>query len=110
MCYIVRYCILLLVACPSNISHGIIWDGQSENTTTFKRCSELHRNFRSGTYASRKCNEIGEWENVNLTDCTMYVSSDSVVVAQATFTPANLSIIIKFNSSVSSYSFVRINS
>lgn len=90
-----------LVACTSDISHGLIWEGQSENTTTFKRCSELHRNFRSGTRASRKCNAKGEWENVNLTDCTMYAYTDPVVVAQATITPANQSVIVTFNASVS---------
>ena len=36
----------------------------------------------------------------------MYVSSDSVVVAQATFTPVNLSTIIAFNASVSMHNYV----
>ena len=86
------------------MSHGLIWKDQSEDTTTFIRCSELHSNFRSGTYASRKCS--GEWGNVNLTDCTMYAYTDPVVVTQATITPANWSAVFIFNASVSNQLFI----
>ena len=99
MYYIER--VIFLVACLSSISHGLIWDNQSADTTSFKRCSDLHYNFRSRVYASRKCSPNGEWQDVDLTNCTMHLYSDTVLVSQATLTPANPFVVSAFNASVS---------
>lgn len=95
------YVFHLLVACLSNYSHGLIWQNQSADTTTFKRCSELHNNFRFGVYASRKCSAEGEWEDVDFSNCTMHLHSDTVIVTQATITPADPSVVITFKALVS---------
>ena len=95
---------VILVACLSSISHGLVWGNQSADTKSFKSCSDLHDNFRSGVFASRKCNADEEWEDVDFTNCTMHLSSDPVVVTQATFTPANQSSIDIFTKLVSKLS------
>jgi len=52
-------------------------------------------------YASRKCSIEGEWEDMDLTSCTMHQYSDPVLITQATIAPANQSVVDIFKAFVS---------
>ncbi|XP_065897877.1 adhesion G protein-coupled receptor L4-like [Dysidea avara] len=71
------------VACLPSIAGGLIWIGQSAGKTSVHRCSDIHHGFRSGVTVSRRCNETGEWEDVDYSSCTTHLSSHSVIVTQA---------------------------
>jgi hypothetical protein len=57
--------------CPVEVSSGIQWPWTLEDTTVSRPCSEAGSMFRTGPKASRRCNNQGEWEEADLTSCTI---------------------------------------
>ena len=53
------------------VSSGIQWPWALENTTVFRPCTEVGSMFHAGPKATRRCNHKGEWENADLTTCTI---------------------------------------
>ena len=47
-------------------------------------CSELHPNFRSGVEIGRQCNNDGNWSPVDMTNCTMFLDSNPVIIVYFT--------------------------
>ncbi|XP_065892012.1 uncharacterized protein [Dysidea avara] len=75
--------------CLPSIAGGLIWDGQSANRTSVRRCSDLHSVFNSGLTVSRRCNEFGIWEDVDFSGCTMKPSMNREVIVDQTELPNN---------------------
>ena len=57
--------------CPVEVNGGIQWPWILEGTTALRLCSDAGPMFRVGPQASRLCNELGEWEEADLTSCTL---------------------------------------
>ena len=57
--------------CPVEVNGGIQWPWTLEGTTAFRPCSEAGSMFRVGPRASRQCDQEGEWEDADLTSCTI---------------------------------------
>ena len=53
------------------VNGGIQWPWTLEGTTAFRPCSEAGSMFRVGPRASRQCDQEGEWEDADLTSCTI---------------------------------------
>ena len=82
-------CISTIADCLPSIAGGLIWDGQSANRTSVRRCSDLHSVFNSGLTVSRRCNEFGIWEDVDFSGCTMKPSMNREVIVDQTELPNN---------------------
>ena len=54
-----------------DLNSGILWPLSVESTTEFIPCTAAGSMFRVGPQASRFCNEQGEWEDPDLTSCTL---------------------------------------
>ena len=78
------YLFPITVDCLPSIAGGLIWDGQSSNRTSFRRCSDLHSVFNPGLTVSRRCNKDGIWEDVNFFGCTMRLSMSRAVIIDET--------------------------
>lgn len=50
------------------------------------RCSAFHSSFRSGVYISRMCNEIGEWDEIDFSSCTMRLDAKPLLVFETNST------------------------
>lgn len=57
--------------CLPEVNSGIQWQQAQENTIVSMPCSSAGSLFRDGPMATRKCNESGEWEEADLTSCTL---------------------------------------
>ena len=57
--------------CPVEVNGGIQWQWTLEGTTVSKPCSDAGSMFRTGPRGSRRCNEEGEWDEADLTSCTL---------------------------------------
>ena len=55
-----------------DLNSGILWPLSVESTTEFIPCTDAGSMFRVGPQASRFCNEQGEWEDADLTSCTLF--------------------------------------
>ena len=53
------------------VNRGIQWQWTLEGNTVSRPCREAGSMFRVGPLASRRCNEQGEWEEADLTSCTL---------------------------------------
>ena len=53
------------------VSSGIQWPFTLEGNTASRPCRDAGPMFRVGPQASRLCNGRGEWENADLTTCTL---------------------------------------
>ena len=58
----------------------IQWPWTLEDTTVSRPCSEAGSMFRAGPKASRRCNNQGEWEEADLTSCTIAEIEDPFVL------------------------------
>ena len=66
-CYMHEY----IGRCPVEVNRGIQWQWTLEGNTVFRPCREAGSMFRVGPLASRRCNEQGQWEEADLTSCTL---------------------------------------
>ena len=57
--------------CPREVNGGIQWPWTPQDTLKEKPCREAGSVFRAGPLATRRCNERGEWEEADLTSCTL---------------------------------------
>lgn len=57
--------------CPLEVNGGILWQRTLQDSVVSKQCHEAGPVFRSGPEATRRCNETGEWEEADLTSCTL---------------------------------------
>ena len=57
--------------CPVEANGGIQWPWTLEGTMASRPCSDAGLMFRVGPRASRLCSEQGEWEEADLTSCTL---------------------------------------
>ena len=78
--YVSTYIFVTLIACQSDFTNGILWNATKRNQTSSLKCSSLHSSFRDGLQITRSCNSDGSWSNVNVVDCTMRITSPSVVI------------------------------
>ena len=53
------------------VNSGIQWPWTLEDTTVSRSCIEAGSMFRAGPKATRRCNNQGEWEEADLTSCTI---------------------------------------
>ena len=53
------------------VNGGIQWQSALEGTTVYRLCSDAGSMFRAGPQASRRCNDQGNWEEADLTSCTL---------------------------------------
>ena len=78
------------------------------NLLVTQPCSELHPNFRSGVEIGRHCNNDGNWSSVDMTNCTMFLNSNPVIVVYFTVIVSDSDMVdsaIIINS-VSSYTYI----
>ena len=54
------------------------------NTLVTQPCSELHPNFRFGVQIGRQCNKDGNWSPFDMTNCTMFLNSNPVIIVHFT--------------------------
>ena len=57
--------------CPVEVNSGIQWPRTLERSTASRPCTEAGSMFRAGPKALRRCNDQGEWEEADLTSCTI---------------------------------------
>lgn len=57
--------------CPVEVQRGIRWPRTLEDNTVSILCTEAGSRFLAGPKASRRCNDQGEWEDADLTSCTV---------------------------------------
>ena len=57
--------------CLPEVNSGIQWQQALESTIVSMPCSDAGSMFRDGPVATRKCNESGQWEDADLTSCTL---------------------------------------
>ena len=53
------------------VNGGIQWQSALGGTTVYKPCSDAGSMFRAGPEASRRCNDRVNWEEADLTSCTL---------------------------------------
>ena len=76
--------ILFNIACANGFSGALFWMNSRTNLLVTQPCSELHPNFRSGVEIGRQCNNDGNWSPVDMTNCTMFLNSNPVIVVYFT--------------------------
>ena len=82
-CY--SYIIFLFYeACANDSSGGLFWINSRKNLLVTQPCSELHPNFRSGVEIGRQCNSDSNWSPVDITNCTMFLKSNPVIIVYFT--------------------------
>ena len=74
----------LYKACGNDFSGALLWINSRENLLVTQPCSELHPNFRSGVQIGRQCNNDGKWSPVDMTNCTMSLNANPVIVVYFT--------------------------
>jgi len=74
----------VVLACTSDFSGALFWNNSRRNLLVTQLCSELHPNFRSGVEIGRQCNNNGNWSPVDMTNCTMFLNSDPVLIVYFT--------------------------
>ena len=67
-------------ACTNDFSGALFWINSRTNLLFTQPCSELHPNFRSGVQIGRQCNNDGNWSPVDMTNCTMFLNSNPVII------------------------------
>ena len=83
--YICLQCILRFdKACVTDFSGALLWMNSRTNSLVTQPCSDLHPNFRSGVYIGRQCNNDGKWSPVDMTNCTMFLNSNPVIIVYFT--------------------------
>jgi len=71
---------ITFVACQEDFSGGLLWDKSRINTLAAQPCSKLHSSFRSGVNIKRWCQSDGSWSSVGISDCTMFINSNPIVL------------------------------
>ena len=71
-------------ACVTDFSGALLWINSRTNLLVTQPCSELHPNFRSGVQIGRQCNNDGKWLSVDMTNCTMFLNSNPVIIVYFT--------------------------
>ena len=71
-------------ACANEFSGALFWINSRTNLLVTQSCSELHPNFRSGVQIGRQCNNDGNWSPVDMTNCTMFLNSNPVIIVYFT--------------------------
>ena len=71
-------------ACVTDFSGALLWINSRTNLLVTQPCSELHPNFRSGVQIGRQCNSDGNWSPVDMTNCTMFLNSNPVIIVHFT--------------------------
>ena len=74
----------LYEACANDFSGALFWNSSRTNLLVTQPCSELHPSFRSGVQIGRKCNNDGNWSSVDMTNCTMFLNSNSIIIVYFT--------------------------
>ena len=74
----------LYKACANDSSGALFWITSRTNTLVIQPCSELHPNFRSGVQIGRQCNNDGNWSPIDMTNCTMFLNSNPVIIVYFT--------------------------
>ena len=62
------------------VHSGIQWPRTLRDSTVSRACTEATQRFRTGPMASRKCNNQGEWEEADLTPCTIIKVDNSFLL------------------------------
>ena len=71
-------------ACKHDFSEALFWVNSRRGTEVIQPCSHLHPSFRFGVSISRQCQADGSWSPVDLRNCTMFSSSNPVIVVYYT--------------------------
>ena len=71
-------------ACTNDFSGALFWMNSKIDLLVTQPCSELHPNFRSGVQIGRQCNNDGNWSPVDMTNCTMFLNSNPVIIVYFT--------------------------
>ena len=71
-------------ACTNDFSGALFWMNSRTNLLVTQPCSELHPNFRFGVEIGRQCNNDGNWSPVDMTNCTMFLNSNPVIIVYFT--------------------------
>ena len=71
-------------ACVSDFSGALFWTNSRTNSSVTQRCSELHPKFRSGFEIRRQFNNDGKWSPIDMTNCTMFIDSNPVLIVHFT--------------------------
>ena len=71
-------------ACANDFSGALFWMNSRTNTLVTQPCSELHPNFRFGVQIGRQCNKDGNWSPFDMTNCTMFLNSNPVIIVHFT--------------------------
>ena len=81
---------------------------RTNNFLVTQPCSKLHPNFRSGVEIGRQCNSDGNWSPVDMTNCTMFLNSNPVIIVYFTVIVSDSDMIGSANiiNSVSSYTCI----
>ena len=72
------------IACANDFSGALLWINSRTDLLVTQPCSELHPNFRSGVQIGRQCNNDGKWSSVDMTNCTMSLNSNPVIIVYFT--------------------------
>ena len=82
----ITYSFLIFIACVNDFSGALFWNNSRRNLLVTQPCSTLHPSFRSGVNLARRCNSDGTWSPVDMTNCTMFMNSNPVIVVYFTVT------------------------
>ena len=72
------------VACVNDFSGALFWNNSRRNLLVTQPCSALHPSFRSGVNIARQCNSDGTWSTVDVSNCTMFINSNPVIIVYFT--------------------------
>ena len=75
-------CVSSCIACQPNYIDGTSWNRQLSGKQARIRCSTFHRSFRPGVYITRRCDNNGEWGDVDYSSCTMRPDALPVVMVE----------------------------
>ena len=59
------------MGCSLEVHSGIWWPQTLRDFIVTRPCNNASSRFRTGPMASRKCSNEGEWEEADLTPCTI---------------------------------------
>ena len=82
-CHLLPF-VFMYVACVNDFSEALFWNNSRRNLLVTHPCSALHSNFRSGVNIVRRCNSDGTWSTVDMTNCTMFLNSNPVIIVHFT--------------------------
>ena len=80
---------MIFLACQEDFSDSLFWDKSRTDIRITQPCSELHPNFRSGVNIGRWCQSDGSWSPVDVTNCTMFMESNAIVLLSFTVSSEN---------------------